>query len=396
MRTADPYEDILRGVRGARAGGSGKGANGHADEASIATYQLEGPDDFRRVKRPRFVVPGLIPEGGAFLLFSPSGHYKTTVALFVLVMSANGKALDGGEIEPTPLVIVANEDAHGVKVRLIALADHLGLSLANVRVLGADEKFRLDLEEDRDRLVASVRQAFPEVRPNLLVDHYDVSVTLNPSDPETGAVARDALRDLIARAFASAGLLAHTPWTTTDRAKLPVALWANMDARLRLNKKDDGSAELFVEHVKNAESGYTHTVTLGKVTVDLDDGPFDTVVAQFAMNAHGEIERGKKQKKRQKPSADQRTALNAIARAVIETPAPTPDGSDIPRGAAGTSEAAAVEMIARLVPRTTKSGKEREDWQQRAHAGRVLLSLHDRWLARVVDGFVWLPKEAAP
>jgi AAA domain len=365
-------------------------------EATVSPFRLEGPEDFRKVKRPRFVVPGLIPKDGTFLLFSPSGHYKTTVALLVLVLAANGRALDGSAIQPTPLVIVANEDAHGVKVRLLALADHLGLSLANVRVLGGEETFRLDSEDHRNRLVASAEQTFPGERPVLVIDHYDVSMTLNPTDPETGGVARDALRDLVKRAFSAAGLLAHTPWTTTDRAKLPVSLWANMDARLRLQKRDDGKAELFVEHIKNAESGYTHEIGLAKVTVDLEDGPFETVVAEFAMNAMGGIERGRKRKERQKPSPDQKTAMKAIARAVAERPVPTPAANDIPHTAVGTSEAAAVEMIARLLPTTTRSGSERKPFQQRAHAGRVLLSLHDRWLARVVAGFVWLPKEVQP
>jgi RecA-family ATPase len=80
------------------------------------------------------VVPGLIPEDGAFLLFAPSGHYKTTLMLLILVLAANGQGLDGSAIDPVPLIIVANEDAHGTKLRLRALAKLHGLSLDNVRV----------------------------------------------------------------------------------------------------------------------------------------------------------------------------------------------------------------------------------------------------------------------
>ena len=157
--------------------------NGAAGKAALP-YRLEGPADFRAVRKPRFVQPGLIPEAGTFLLFAPSGHYKTTVMLLLLVLAANGKALDGSDIEPTPLLIVANEDAHGVKLRLLALARRHDLSLDDVRVLGGDERFYLDLPEDRDRLVETGRRAFPGRRPSLLIDHYDVSVTTRPDRPE--------------------------------------------------------------------------------------------------------------------------------------------------------------------------------------------------------------------
>jgi AAA domain len=360
----------------------------------VTPYRIEGPADFARIRKPRFVVPGLVPEGGTFLLFAPSGHYKTTVMLLLLVLAANGKALDGSDIEPTPLLVVANEDAHGVKLRLLAIAVQHGLSLDNVRVLGGDERVNLDLPEDRDRLVATARMAFPGRRPTLLVDHYDVSVTIDPTDPKTGGIARDALRDLVARAFASAGLLAHTPWTTTDRAKLPVSLWANMDARMRLHKRDDGSAELFVEHVKNAESGFALEVRLAKVTVELEDGPCETVAADFATDATGAPRRGRKAKDRQDLSSDQKTALKAIARTVVEQPAPKPAGADIPDTVAGTSERAAIDTIARLLPTTTRTGSERKGNKQREHAARVLHSLHGRYLVRMVDGFVWLARAA--
>ena len=207
-------------------------------------------------------------------------------------------------------------------------------------------------------------------------------------------MARDALRDLVARAFISASLLAHTPWTTTDRAKLPVSLWANMDARARLHKRDDGTAELFVEHVKNAESGFALEVRLAKVTVELEDGPCETVAAEFATDATGALHRGRKARDRQDLSGDQKTALKAVARAVAEQPAPKPAGADIPDKVVGTSERAAVETIARLLPTTTRTGSERKGNKQREHAARALHSLHGRYLVRMVDGFVWLAKAA--
>ena len=105
------------------------------------------------------MVPGLVPEDGTFLMFAPSGHYKTTLVLLILVQAANGRALDGAAIDPVPLIIVANEDAHGVKLRLRALAEQYELSLELVRVISTGD-FKLDLPDERQRLLATARQPF--------------------------------------------------------------------------------------------------------------------------------------------------------------------------------------------------------------------------------------------
>jgi hypothetical protein len=381
-------------AKAAREQAKRRDGNGQAGK-QVKPFPLEGPNEFFALKRPRFVVPGVIPEDGAVLLFAPSGHYKTTLMLLILVLAANGKALDGSDIHPVPLIVVANEDGHGIKLRLRAIAEHLGLSLDNVRVLATGE-FRVDVEEHRDRLVLAAAKAFPDQRSALLIDHYDVSVTEKPTDPDTGGKARDGLRDLVRRGFACAGILAHTPWTTSDRAKLPVSLWANMDARFGLAKREDGTAELHVEHVKNGEAGFTLTVRLTKVTVQLEDGPFETVMAEIEKDASGAPCKSTKRKKstRAELTPDQRTALKAIARAIADNPMPTPGASDIPRGTVGTAESTAIATIARLVPRCTSGGKERKDYQQREHARRLLGALHDRYLVRLVDGFCWLDRRA--
>jgi hypothetical protein len=397
MTTADveAFERVRRDH--ARRQSTGNGQAGKP----IEPYPLEGPDEFFALERPRFVVPGLVPENGVFLLFAPSGHYKTTLMVLVLVLAANGKALDGSDIDPVSLVIAANEDPHGVKLRLRAAAQHLGLSLDNVRVLATGD-FHLDNEEHRARLVAAAKLAFPGQRPALLVDHYDVSVSEKPTDPETGGKARDGLRDLVRHGFACAGILAHTPWTTSDRAKLPVSLWANMDARFGLTKREDGTAELHVDHVKNGEAGFTLTVRLVKVSVELEDGPFETVAAEIATDvATGELIKGTKQKKgrEERLSDDQQTALKAVQRAVDEHPAEHPGWEDVPRKAKLTREEKAVEKIASLLPRTTRTGNQRSDKHQKEHAARVLHQLHGRYLVRLVNrpdhpGYCWLSGKA--
>src|SRR4051812_41164468 len=184
--------------------GGSETRNRKADSAAgrpVLPYPAEGPHEFFTMKRPRFVVPGFIPENGTFLLFAPSGHYKTTVMLLVLVLAANGLALDGSAIEPVPLIVVANEDAHGVKLRLRALAQQRDLSLDNVRVTSTGE-FKLDLPEERQRLIATARHLFPGKRPALLIDHYDVSVSEKPTDPDKGGEARDGMRELVRGGFA--------------------------------------------------------------------------------------------------------------------------------------------------------------------------------------------------
>jgi hypothetical protein len=390
---ADVFAEALRQQQAKRK------PNGQAG-APLEPYALEGPADFLKLRRPRFVVPGLIPEDGTFLLYSPSGHFKTTAMLLILVLAANGKALDGSDIEPVPLVVAANEDAHGVKLRLRALAERMGLSLANVRVLATGE-FRLDLEEDRERLLLSARRAFPGKRSALLIDHYDVSVSEKPTDPEMGGKARDGLRDLVRRGFACAVMLAHTPWSTDERAKVPVNLWANFDGRAAMRKLPDGSVEMGVDHVKNGESGFTLKMWPVKVTVELEDGPFETVAVEIATDATGAPLKGTRQKpgRAERLSDDQKTALKAIHRAVDEHPAEHPGWEDIPRKAKLTREEKAVEKIASLLPRTTRTGNQREDKHQKEHAARILHQLHGRYLVRLKNrpghpGLCWVDPKA--
>lgn len=361
-------------------------------------YEVDGPEDFADMEAPRFVVPGLIPEDGTFLGYAPSGHYKTTFILLPLVLAANGRAMDGSEMGRSyPLIIAAIEDPAGVKLRLLAIAKRYGLSLERVRVLRTFD-FRLDNETERLRLAATAKACFPGERASLLIDHYDVSVTANPTDPEVGGQARDGLRHILRSGhFACACLLAHTPWTTTDRAKLPVSLWANMDARASIQKLPDGRGLVTVEHVKNGESGFTYEIEVQKEEIALRGGvPFETVVAEFKRDDDGQLLKWRKdaQRKKRELSADQRTALAAVQRAIDEKPAKPPLRSDVPQHVKGTREASAIELAADLLPRTTRTGNERKPNKQREHASDIIKALHDRKLLRIVEGFLWLSKAA--
>ena len=177
-----------------RAGAKAK-PNGQGGDT--VAYDFEGPEEFKKLKRPKFVIPGLIGDNTTFLLFSPSGHYKSTLIALLFVLAANGRAMDGSEIEPVPVIIVANEDPLGLKLRLLAVATALGLSLANVRVLSSGD-FKLDRPGCLDGLIASAKAKLPGWRPALVIDHYDVSMDGNPTDPEVGGQARDAVRYLLA------------------------------------------------------------------------------------------------------------------------------------------------------------------------------------------------------
>jgi hypothetical protein len=311
------------------------------------------------------------------------------------VLAANGIGLDGSKIDPVPVIIVANEDAFGVKVRLRAVAQHLGLSLDNVRVLSSGD-FKLDMPDCRDRIIAAAHKHFPGQRPALVIDHYDVTMIGTPHDPEVGKVARDGLREMLGgkTPFCCITMLAHTPWTTTDRAKLPVELWANFDGRAGMVKNSDGAVSLKVEHVKNGESGYALDVVIRKVVVELVDGPFTTICAEIVKGADGQPQRSViKARKERELSDDQRTAIKAISRAIVEQPTQPRPSDDLPAGPA-TTESAAVAMIGRLLPTTTKTGKDRKPFAQREHAARLLHALHDRYFVRIVEGCVWLDMKA--
>ena len=155
-----------------------------------------------------------------------------------------------------------------------------------------------------------------------------------------------------------------------------------------------GTAEFKVDHVKNGEAGYQLNLLLRTVTIELEDGDFETVVTEFATAADGTPVRATLKSPRQRAlTSDQQTALKAIGRAIVERPAKPPASADNASGQS-TSEAAAIDLIARLVPTTTKQGKERKPFAQREHAARLLHGLHERYLLRIVGGCVWLDERA--
>ena len=90
---------------------------------------------------------------------------------------------------------------------------------------------------------------------------------------------------------------------------------------------------------------------LRKVTIALEDGDFETVMTEVKTGDDGNLLRSKPQSKRDRaPSDDQKTALKAISRAIVERPGKPSTAPDLPKGEC-TTESAAVDLIARLLPR---------------------------------------------
>jgi hypothetical protein len=224
-------------------------------EAELAcTFQAWSVDDMLNLEPPAWAVQDILPLGGRVLLFAQSGHHKTNIAVDLACHVGHGRCWHGLPVAKHPVVVVATEDPHGTGRRIAGCHRHYGWASGQVIVVPGGE-LRLNDPATIAKLKATAQQHFPGQRVGFVIDHYDVSVEGDPTATEEAIAAAAGLREL-GDGAAFVLLLAHVPWTTDQRAKVPVALWANVDARLRCKRDEvSGQATLTVQHQKNGRSG---------------------------------------------------------------------------------------------------------------------------------------------
>ena len=191
-------------------------------------------------------------EGVGWLVGTPKS-FKTWLALHLALCVATGKpALERFSIPTRGRVLLfAAEDAPvAVRARLEGMAKHQGLTLAGADVhLIRSPSLRLDRQEDRERLLATIRQHRPRL---LVLDPFVRVQNVNENSAQEISEVLAHLRDL-QRRFSTAIMVVHHARKNGagDRAGLALRgssdLWAWADSTLYLRRREE-KVRVAIEH----------------------------------------------------------------------------------------------------------------------------------------------------
>jgi hypothetical protein len=344
----------------------------------LETWTLE---DMLRLEPPAWAVEGLIPAGGRVLLYAPSGHHKTNLAVDAACHVAHGRDFHDHAVASHPVVIVATEDPRGTAMRVVGWHDHHAMPDGRVVVVPGGE-FRLNDPTMVARLKATGAKHFPGERVGYVIDHYDVSMDGDPTATNEAVEAAAGLR-VLGDGAAFVLLLAHAPWATDQRAKMPVALWANLDARLRCERDEaTGRATLTVQHQKNGCSGLVLRFEFEVHTFATRKGNADCLIARRLTDAPDVAP----EPAGPKLGDNEKLALDCLGATLVDLARDLPPSHDIPRGVRGVRYEEWLAAAVRYIP------PEREEWRWRADFKRAVKSLLRKHLVRHVAGWCWLPK----
>lgn len=212
--------------------------------------------DMRLLEPPRFVAGGIVPYAAPSLFFAPSGAFKTTLSVDLVLSIAYRPDWHGEVIpEPFPVIYVANEDRYALaRQRVVGWVDHYGIEDERVIVLCDD--VLLHGVDVVDRLLTTARVAFPWAeRCGFVFDTSDKSINGDP-DKASDVLPAMRLQDNLAQESAYVLSAAHTSWGNEDRVKGSVTSWNSYHMRGRITKDPSANiGNLKIIHMKNGPSG---------------------------------------------------------------------------------------------------------------------------------------------
>jgi RecA-family ATPase len=89
-----------------------------ANETETVRFRLLDEAELNALPNPRWLVDGVVPEGGFIELHGPPGSYKSFLAVDLAMSVATGSEWAGRPVKQGPVVYVAAEGASGYKLRV--------------------------------------------------------------------------------------------------------------------------------------------------------------------------------------------------------------------------------------------------------------------------------------
>lgn len=261
------YQDVATGLSSFETNGSDPT---DASPTSRTRLSLVPFQDIRPSGDPPYLIKGLVPREGLTVVWGEPKCGKSFLIFDAGMAVALPKDYRGRRVQAGPVVYVAAEGAIGLRARVEAYRRHHGIDpeAAVPFYLMPDA---LDLIDDVDGLIGSIRQTLGETRPALVVlDTLNRSLAGSENDPaDMGAYIKAV--DHIRESFACAVLVIHHCGTEARRPRGHTSLTGAADAQLAITRTPDGSITCTVEWMKDGPEGDEIHSRLEVVEVGTDD-----------------------------------------------------------------------------------------------------------------------------
>lgn len=122
--------------------------------------------DVYKLPDPEWLIEGLVPYPGVTVLYGPSRHGKSFVALAWAAAVAQGKPWHGRPVRQAPVLYIAGEGGRGIKKRISALATDQNIRDRNIPGLYFRLK-PLDVAEETQDIVDTFKAL--DICPGLIV-----------------------------------------------------------------------------------------------------------------------------------------------------------------------------------------------------------------------------------
>lgn len=271
------------------------------------SLKLLSIEDLGEIKPTDWVVEGFLPSDSFNVLFGPSGHGKSFVALDWGLSVSTGEDWHGRKTKEGLVLYICGEGKNGILKRVKAWQQHNGLPFTpNFLITSKPVRF-LEAEDVRP---------LNAIVDNLLMDGKKVSTIIidtlnrnfgggdeNSTKDMTAFV--DAVSDLRDRTKAAVLVVHHTGLADNNRARGNSALRAALDGEFKCEttgedlvrvtthkQKDDDPAEpiAFSKHSVTLETphGFTNSLVL---QVEKDPGEGAAIAADLVKNKYGKNEK---------------------------------------------------------------------------------------------------------
>jgi len=238
------------------------------------------------LRPPGYLIDGLIPDNGRVLLFGESDAYKSFLAVDLACSLATGRDYHGIKAKRRDVVYIASESGYSVAAKRVPGWCHYhGIQSESVRLITVSEQviFSRHRQDNIAKLINTCRKAEVQT-PIFVVDVLGASIlgSINADDVIGDYIAaQNEIGTVLGALWIS---VAHTNWTTSDRASGNYQLWAQHETRLRVVRDDPEERETRLEvlRMKDDEPGEPMNFSLEIVELGEHDGkPLSTLVPVF-------------------------------------------------------------------------------------------------------------------
>lgn len=239
-------------------------------------FCLLSDSDLQRLPAQRWLVKGIIPEGGVGTIFGQSGTFKSFVVLDLMAHIANGQPWFGHRVRAAPAVYIPFEGQGGIPKRVAAwrIARMRNGYNGDLNMRFITDRMNLRQKADRDKLVQTLTEC-GWAGGILCIDtlaQAGVGIDENSSEGMGEMVA--IFQELQNRLGGTVLVVHHSGKIESAGMRGWSGLRGALDFAIkcwRNDKWDVLDAQLVLDKVKDGESGRAFNFSMLRVHIGIDD-----------------------------------------------------------------------------------------------------------------------------